>query len=97
MNLRSLALALLLTVPGGMPMAQQQTDATGASGSVGPETRAWVELQTNGSAASSVARPMPGDIADRIYQRHADSFAHPIPEELGRESFVGDGGGGSGK
>jgi hypothetical protein len=39
---------------------------------------------------------MPGDIAEQVYKRHADSFAHPIPEELGRESFVGGSGGGSG-
>lgn len=61
---------------------------------VGPETRAWVDLQVGGTAASAAERPLPGDIAEKIYQRHADSFAHPIPESLGRDSFVGGGGGG---
>ena len=94
MNIRPFAAALLLSLPGVL-MAQQQQTAPSPE-ALGPETRAWVDLQTGGSAASQTARPMPGDIAERVYQRHADSFAHPIPESLGRESFVGGGSGGGG-
>lgn len=93
MNVRPVAVALMMLSLPGVVAAQQQT-ATGAAGAVGPETRAWVDLQASGTAASSAARPMPGDIAERVYQRHADSFAHPIPESLGREGFVEQGSGG---
>ena len=58
----------------------------------GADTREWIDLQTGGSAASPEARPMPGDIAQKTYQRYADSFAQPIPEKLGRESFIDAGG-----
>lgn len=95
MNIRPFAAALmLLSLPG--VLAAQQESGTAPSEAVGPETRAWVDLQTQGAVASPVARPMPGDIAERVYQRHADSFAHPIPETLSRESFVGGSGGGGG-
>jgi hypothetical protein len=98
MNVRPFALALLLSVvPGGALMAQQQgSDPAVAGTAVGPETRAWVDLQTSGGAASPVARPMPGDIAERVYQRHADSFAHPIPETLRQDSFSSGGSSSSG-
>jgi hypothetical protein len=74
--------------------AQQQGSGQSEPAAVGTETRAWMELQGNGSAASPVARPMPGDIAEHIYKRHSDSFTHPIPEEMSRESFTGGNGGG---
>lgn len=95
MNIRPFAVALMLLSLPAVLAAQQDGDAA-SSEAVGPGTRSWVDLQTSGSAASPVARPMPGDIAERVYKRHADSFAYPIPEELGRESFVGDSGGGGG-
>lgn len=96
--LRPFALALTLAIPGGALMAQQQGSEGGVTEAVGPETRAWVDLQTSGSAASNVARPMPGDIAERVYQRHADSFARPIPETLRQDSFsTGSGGESSSK
>ena len=88
MNVRILAATLLLLA--GPAHAQESAPSPEA---VGPETRSWVDLQTGGSVASTVDRPMPGDIATRVYQRHADSFAKPIPDSLGREAFVGDGGG----
>lgn len=96
MNVRPFAAALMLLSLPGVLAAQQASDGSSPSETVGPETRAWVELQTSGTAASSAARPMPGDIAERVYQRHADSFAHPIPEALSRDSFVGESGGGGG-
>jgi hypothetical protein len=85
MNIRLLAVAVLV-VTGSVRAAEEAP--------IGPETRAWVDLQTSNTAASPVARPMPGDIAEKVYQRHADSFAQPIPESLGRDSFVGGGDGG---
>lgn len=59
---------------------------------VGTHTRNWVQLQTSGTAASPVERTMPGDIADKTYDRFANSFTHPIPEKFEREKFTEDGG-----
>lgn len=70
-------------------------DQNGAHPPVGTQTRALLDLQTSNSVASPVPRPLPGDIADRTYERYAKSFAKPIPDELGRDSFVEGGGGGS--
>lgn len=89
---RILAAMVLLTTAGGL-YAQGNAGPAPDPEAVGAGTRTWVDLQTGGSAASNVDRPMPGDIADRVYQRHADSFAKPIPDSLGRESFVGESGG----
>lgn len=90
-HVRTLATILLLLT--GAAHAQDNGSNGAAPVPVGQETRAWVDLQTGGTAASSVERSMPGDIAERVYQRHADSFAKPIPDSLGREAFVGEGGG----
>lgn len=92
---RILAAIVLLTAVAGGAHAQGNAGAAPDPEEVGAGTRAWVDLQTGGTAASPVERPMPGDIATRVYQRHADSFAKPIPDSLGRESFVGEGGGGN--
>jgi hypothetical protein len=55
------------------------------------DTRAWLDLQISGSAAAQDERPMPGEIADRVYQRYVDSYAQPIPETLKRDNFVSSG------
>jgi hypothetical protein len=60
---------------------------------VGTRTQAWVQLQTSGTAASPVERTTPGDIADKTYDRYANSFTHPIPEKFEREKFTESGGG----
>lgn len=88
MNTRSLA-AVVLTLAGWTGAAV----AEDAPAPVGTETRAWLDLQSSNSAASPTVRPMPGDIADKVYQRHADSFAQPIPDSLGRDAFVSESGG----
>ena len=63
----------------------------------GTETKAWLDLQKSGKAASKEARPVPGEIAEKTYDRYLKSFDHPIPEEFSRESFSsGNSGGGSG-
>lgn len=77
----------------GAASVQAQAPAAPRFEDVGPETRSWVQLQTGNTAASPADRPMPGDIAEKVYQRHADSFAQPIPESLGRQSFTEEGGG----
>lgn len=56
------------------------------------DTQAWLNLQASGSAAPQDERPMPGEIADKVYQRYVDSFGRPIPESLKRDSFATSGG-----
>ena len=63
----------------------------------GTETRAWVDLQKNGKAASKETRPVSGEIADKSYERYVKSFDHPIPEVFNRESFTTSGGSDSSK
>ena len=75
--------AILLALPfaaGAEPPAQAEQNQTGA------ESRAWVDLQKSGKQASGAARPMPGEIADHVYQRYADSFKQPIPAKFKRQS-----------
>lgn len=54
---------------------------------LGQATRAWTELQRSNVAALGWARPLPGDAADKIYQRYQNSFGQPIPETFTRKSF----------
>ncbi len=41
-----------------------------------------VELQRSGSAASTVPRPIAGEVANLSYQRYLDSFKRPVPEHF---------------
>ncbi|MBX6421465.1 MAG: DUF3613 domain-containing protein [Nevskia sp.] len=59
-------------------------------GGFGSETNAWLAAQI--ASTSGTPRPMPGEVASRVYQRYLDSFTHPIPEEYGRQGFIGGGG-----
>lgn len=79
-----LALAALL-----LPVAAAAHEPVVAQGAppLGAETRGWVELQQSNHAAMAAPRPMPGEVADRVYARYLDSFSHPIPETFERESF----------
>lgn len=61
----------------------------------GAQTRAWLNVHKQASTAQSTPRPLPGEVADKIYQRYVDSFTYPIPETFPRESI--NSGGGSGQ
>lgn len=93
------AVALIFPLLLGLALPASAQDA--AAGLIVPgSARDWLELQKSGSAASPVARPVPGEIADRTFKRYADSFSQPIPETLNREEFLSKnsgGGGGGGK
>lgn len=69
--------------------------ASAAEQKVGEQTRAWLDLQRSNNAAYGAVRPMPGDVADKVYERYLNSFTHPIPEFYKRDRFV-QGGGSSG-
>ncbi|MES0872704.1 DUF3613 domain-containing protein [Sinimarinibacterium thermocellulolyticum] len=60
---------------------------------IGDDTRAWLDLQAGGNAATAEKRPMPGEVAEKVYERYLNSFENRIPEEFERESFVSGGGG----
>jgi len=50
---------------------------------VGEATQGLLALQSSGAAASPMARPIPGDVAGRSYQRYIKSFEYAIPERFG--------------
>ena len=71
------------------PAAADAAAAVAAPGSA----REWLSLQAGGTAASSEPRPMPGEVADAVYERYLNSFKHPIPEQFRRQSSGSDSGG----
>ncbi|MFC4251059.1 DUF3613 domain-containing protein [Sinimarinibacterium flocculans] len=60
---------------------------------VGTDTRAWLQLQASGNASKGELRPMPGEVADKVYDRYLQSFDNQIPDEFERETFVSGGSG----
>ena len=60
---------------------------------LGADSHAWIDLQASGSAAAGGARPLPGEVADAVYQRYLNSFKHPIPAQFPCESSGSQGGG----
>jgi hypothetical protein len=62
---------------------------------VGDATAGMLALQRDGTAASPVARPVPGEVAARNYQRYLKSFDYPIPDRYGSSTTGGSGGGAS--
>lgn len=85
------ALAALLLAAALPAAAQEPTPPAVVPGA---ESRAWMELQQSGTEASGATRPLPGEIADNVYQRYADSFKQPIPAEFKRQSASSDDGSG---
>lgn len=87
---------LLMILALTMPFAAMADDKD-ANYRLGEEVRAWTDLQKSGAASTPTAQPMPGEIADKVYDRYLKTFDTPIPQTFERESFVGGGsGGGSG-
>ncbi|MGQ0699085.1 MAG: DUF3613 domain-containing protein [Panacagrimonas sp.] len=88
MMMKRMVVAMAMTLPLLVGAQEQATDKA----ALGAETRSWTDLQTSNASASAVPRPMSGDIAERVYDRYANSYSYPIPEQLGREGFVTEGG-----
>lgn len=44
-----------------------------------PATRAWLELQRSGDAASMQSQPLSGPAMERVHQRYLKGFEHPQP------------------
>lgn len=79
---------LILTLPVCAAAADQDR------AKLGDEVRAWTDLQKSGAASIRDTRPMPGEVADKVYERYLQSFTTPIPLSFERESFVGGSSGG---
>ncbi len=47
-------------------------------------TQQWLELQKSGAQASEHARPLPGPVAHRNYERYLRSFERDIPDQFAR-------------
>lgn len=90
---------LILMLALGLPLLAAAADPE-QNQKPGAQTREWLELQKSGNAVEGAARPMPGEVADKVYQRYVDSFGRPIPESYSRDSITGgsgSSGGGSGQ
>ena len=68
-------------------------DSPAKAAAVPGSAQEWLSLQAAGTAASSEPRPMPGEVADAVYERYVNSFKHPIPDQFRRQSTGGDTGG----
>lgn len=55
----------------------------------GDQTHAWLALQKN-AENKAPARGLPGEAADRVYQRYLQSFTRPIPERFERDRVNSD-------
>lgn len=61
------------------PCHAEQVTTPGAV-AVGQATRALLQRQASGAEANASPRAMSGVVAQKVYTRYVDSFAHPIPE-----------------
>lgn len=43
-------------------------------------TKAWLEMQSSGAAASPQRQPLSGQAMNQIHERYIKSFSHPIPD-----------------
>lgn len=95
--MKKLLIVLALAVVPALQVQAQEpeappTDAAPAAAEPahGDESRAWLDLQAGGNAASPTPASVPGEVADRVYARYLKSFEHPIPEHLEREKFTSE-------
>lgn len=79
-----------------MPLAAMAEDK-GGEYRLGDEVHAWTDLQKSGAASNPKPQPMPGEIADKVYDRYLKTFDYSIPQFFDRQSFVSGGGGSGGQ
>lgn len=75
------------------PFPEPAARAAPAAAPEAGSAREWFTLQAAGTAASTEPRPMPGEVADAVYERYVNSFKHPIPEQFRRQGSGSDSGG----
>lgn len=81
------AATVLYLVTSSVTVTASAAEST-ARQAMGTDARQWVDLQISGEAAERSPDGMPGEIAERVWQRYVESFSHPIPEKFEREGFV---------
>ena len=78
----SIRVVMLLMLIGlsshGMAESAQQ-DASEQRTEPQPTTKAWLELQSSGAAASEQSQTLSGPAMDRVHERYLKNFTHPIP------------------
>lgn len=57
----------------------QETAPAPANIQAQPTTKAWLELQSSGEAASKQPQTLSGPAMERIHERYLKNFTHPIP------------------
>ncbi len=55
----------------------------------GDQARAWMDLQKS-AENKAPPRGLPGEAAERVYQRYLQSFTRPIPERFERDRVNAD-------
>lgn len=85
---------LLMIIALAIPFAAMADDKGTTQYHLGDEVHAWTDLQKSGVASNPNPQPMPGEIADKVYDRYLKTFDYAIPKTFERESF-GSGSGGS--
>lgn len=85
---------VIACLAGSTPVALAEVARESPLPKLGADTRTWLNLQKSASAQVPDLRPVPGEVAEQVYQRYVDSFKHPIPETFKRDSFIQSGGGG---
>jgi len=88
---------LLMIIALTMPFAAMADDKDTTQYHLGDEVHAWTDLQKSGAASNPNPQPMPGEIADKVYDRYLKTFDYVIPQSFERASFVGGGGGSGGQ
>lgn len=76
-----IAVASCLAAPFALAQATERE-------AIGEDARKWIDLQVSGDAAERSPDGMPGEVAERVWQRYVESFSYPIPERFERDSFV---------
>jgi hypothetical protein len=89
-----MALTLPLTALAQTPAAADSS-APAQDGAFGSQTRLWLDTQISGANSVTEERPMPGEVATRVYQRYLNSFTYPIPQRFTSDSFKSTGTGAS--
>jgi hypothetical protein len=81
-------LILALTMP-----LSAMADDKGTEYHLGDEVRAWTDLQKSGVASTPTVQPIPGEVADKVYDRYLKTFDYPIPQAFERTTMTGGGSG----
>ena len=78
-SIRAVMLLMLIGLPSQAMAESAQQDAPPQKPEPQPATKAWLELQSSGAAASEQSQTLSGPAMDRVHERYLKNFTHPIP------------------